>query len=133
MNAPTDSAAISEAVARRFFKAWETGDIDGVADCFAEDAVYHNVPVQPIHGRAAIRTLFQSLLDGFSSSRLEVLHLAATPGVVLTERIDHFRMRDGRDIRLPVMGVFEVQDGRIRRFSDYFDLADWERQSGIRL
>lgn len=33
---------------------------------------------------------------------------------------------------LPVRGVFEVRSGEIQRFSDYVDLADFERQSGIK-
>ena len=30
-------------------------------------------------------------------------------------------------------GVFVVENGKITRFSDYFDLADFERQSGFKL
>ncbi len=52
---------------------------------------------------------------------------------MIAERIDHFVMNDGRKIRLPVTGVFVVKEGRITRFSDYFDLADFERQSGMKL
>jgi hypothetical protein len=28
-------------------------------------------------------------------------------------------------------GVFELRDGKIVRVSDYFNLADWEKQSGM--
>ena len=53
--------------------------------------------------------------------------LNASPGLVLAERVDYFTMNDGRKIVLPVTGVFVVRNGRITRFSDYFDLADFER------
>ena len=59
--------------------------------------------------------------------------LAAEPGLVLVERIDYFTMNDGRKVVLPVTGVFEVKNGKITRFSDYFDLADFEEQSGMKL
>ena len=59
--------------------------------------------------------------------------LAAEPGLVIAERVDYFTMNDGRKIVLPVTGVFVLRDGRITRFSDYFNLADFERQSGIKL
>ena len=52
---------------------------------------------------------------------------------VLAERVDYFTMNDGRKVVLPVNGVFEVRDGKITRFSDYFDLADFEKQSGFKL
>jgi limonene-1,2-epoxide hydrolase len=34
---------------------------------------------------------------------------------------------------VPVNGIFELRDGKIVRFSDYFNLADWEKQSGMPL
>ena len=35
----------------------------------------------------------------------------------------------GKDIALPVAGVFEVRDGKIAAWRDYFDLATWQRQA----
>jgi limonene-1,2-epoxide hydrolase len=43
--------------------------------------------------------------------------------VVMNERTDVMRRQDGHEIALPVMGVFEVRDGRIAAWRDYFDLA----------
>jgi limonene-1,2-epoxide hydrolase len=40
---------------------------------------------------------------------------------VLTERVDVFEA-PGKRIELPVMGAFEVRDGRIAAWRDYFDL-----------
>jgi len=42
--------------------------------------------------------------------------------VVLTERIDTFTMGE-KQAALPVMGTFEVRDGKISAWRDYFDLA----------
>ena len=39
----------------------------------------------------------------------------------------------GRRIELPVTGVFVLAGGKIARFSDYFDLASFEHQSGMKL
>ena len=91
------------------------------------------MPVQPIEGIAGIRATFQAFLDAFSDAKLDVVRLAAEPGLVLVERIDYFTMNDGRKVVLPVTGVFEVNGGKITRFSDYFDLADFEGQSGLKL
>jgi len=91
------------------------------------------VPVKPIEGIAGIRAIFQAFLDAFAEAKLDVVTLAAEPGLVLAERVDYFTMNDGTRVVLPVTGVFVVKDGKITRFSDYFDLADFERQSGIKL
>lgn len=133
MNAATDTKENSERLVRAFLDGWEGRDIEQLCSAFAEDSVYHNVPVAPITGMAGIRQIFEGFLAAFESARLEVITLAAEPGLVIAERVDHFVMRDGKRITLPVTGVFVVRGGKIRRFSDYFDLADFERQSGIKL
>lgn len=128
-----DSAANCERLVRDFLSAWRGRDIASLMAPFAEDSVYHNVPVAPIKGLAGIRQIFDSFLEAFEDARLEVVTLAAGPGLVIAERVDYFVMRNGNHIELPVTGVFVVRDGKIRRFSDYFDLADFERQSGLKL
>lgn len=129
----TDTKEASESLVRDFLGSWEERKLDHICSGFADDAVYHNVPVQPIEGIDGIREVFQGFLDAFSYAKLEIISLAAEPGLVLAERIDYFTMNDGREIVLPVTGVFEVKDGKIARFSDYFDLADFEAQSGLKL
>ena len=128
-----DTKHDSEKLVRDFLGSWEDQDLEVICDCFADDAVYHNVPVAPINGIAGIRAIFAAFLEAFAESKLEIVTLAAEPGLVLVERIDYFTMNDGREVVLPVNGVFEVRDGKIVRFSDYFDLADFERQSGFTL
>ncbi len=129
----TDTKEASEKLVRDFLGAWPARSLEAICGGFADDAVYHNVPVEPIEGIADIRATFQGFLDAFSAAKLDVVTLAAEPGLVLVERIDYFTMNDGRSVVLPVTGVFEVKNGKITRFSDYFDLADFEEQSGIKL
>ncbi|WP_431231329.1 limonene-1,2-epoxide hydrolase family protein [Mycolicibacterium psychrotolerans] len=128
-----DTKHDSEKLVRDFLGSWEDRDLEIICGSFADDAVYHNVPVAPITGIAGIRTIFQAFLDAFAEAKLDIVTLAAEPGLVLAERIDYFTMNDGRKVVLPVNGVFEVRDGKIVRFSDYFDLADFEQQSGFTL
>ena len=47
--------------------------------------------------------------------------------VVLTERVDVFVYPD-KTIELPVMGTFEVRDGKIAAWRDYFDLNQYMSQ-----
>jgi len=129
----TDTKEASEQLVREFLGSWQERRLETICGAFADDAVYHNVPVRPIEGIAGIRDIFQAFLDAFSDAKLEIVTLAAEPGRVLVERVDYFTMNDGRKVVLPVTGVFEVKNDKITRFSDYFDLADFEGQSGMKL
>ncbi|MGQ0699587.1 MAG: limonene-1,2-epoxide hydrolase family protein [Panacagrimonas sp.] len=133
MPASTETKASSEKLVRDFLGSWNDRNIDNICGAFAEDAMYHNVPVKPIHGLKGIRQIFEAFLEAFEYASLDIVTLAAEPGLVIAERIDRFVMRNGTRIELPVTGVFEVRGGKIARFSDYFDLADFERQSGMKL
>jgi limonene-1,2-epoxide hydrolase len=54
---------------------------------------------------------------------LEVVNLVGDDRVVMTERNEHFVRRDGsRDpFVLPVVGVFELRDGKVAAWRDYFE------------
>lgn len=129
----TDTSEASEKLVRDFLGAWVDCDIETICSAFAHDAIYHNVPVKPIEGIDGIRAIFEAFLAAFEQAELDIVTLAAEPGLVLAERVDYFTMKDGRKVVLPVTGVFIVENGEITRFSDYFDLADFERQSGFKL
>jgi limonene-1,2-epoxide hydrolase len=114
---------------RRFCDTWATGDLDALMGFFAEDAVYHNIPVDPVQGVDAIRTTIEGFSGGVDRVEFEVLAIAADGGTVLTERVDTFFL-PGKEIALPVMGTFEVADGRITAWRDYFDLNQFMSQMG---
>ena len=120
-----------EARVREFCAAFARRDVKEILGLMTEDCVYHNMPIAPLTGHAAIEPLLNSFLDGCREVEFEVLNLAVDGSRVLTERIDRFAREDGTSLELPVMGIFEVaDDGRIAAWRDYFDLATWTRQSG---
>jgi len=85
----------------------------------AEHAMYDNIPVEPVVGPDAIRATLASFTTGVEAIEFRSASIAAD-GTVLTERVDVFRL-PGREISLPVMGTFEVVDGKIAAWRDYFD------------
>jgi limonene-1,2-epoxide hydrolase len=114
-------------IVRGFCAAWAKGDYDALLDWFTDDAVYHNIPVDPVVGRDAIRAMVQMFTTGVDRIEFRVRHLVADGDVVLTERLDVFDLPDGR-VELPVMGAFELRDGRIAAWRDYFDLNQYMSQ-----
>ena len=103
------------------------GDAAKAADFFSDDGVYHNIPLDPVNGRDAIRDTIGMFLGMADKVWFETLHTVADGPIVMTERIDHFAQGD-RDIALPVMGVFEVNDGKITAWRDYFDMNQFTSQ-----
>ena len=106
-----------------FCKKWLTADPDQLAGYFTEDAVYHNIPMEPVQGREAIKEFIAGFTAGFDGIDFQVHRQISDGNVVMNERTDVMRRKDGGEIPLPVTGVFEVVDGRIAAWRDYFDLA----------
>jgi limonene-1,2-epoxide hydrolase len=118
----------AEEVVRDFCQAFSRRDVEELLRFFADDAVYHNIPIEPVRGRAAIEATLRGFIDPDGSAEFEVRNLACTGGTVLTERVDRFVL-GGKKVELPVMGAFEVgPDGKIRAWRDYFDLAQFTKQ-----
>ena len=64
-----------------FLAAWPRANVDELMSYFAPDAVYHNVPVAPIHGAAGIRAIFQGFLGLTNRIDLGVVNSAAKGNV----------------------------------------------------
>ena len=107
-----------------FVSAWPTADTAQVAGFFTEDASYHNGPLEPVHGRAAIEITLAEFMAMGGEVAVDIVNMLASDHVVMTERVDHFVL-GGKTFSLPVMGVFEIDDDKIRAWRDYFDLAQF--------
>ena len=113
---------------RRFCDAWGEGaSVDEIVDYFTDDAIYHNIPVDPAVGKEAIKATFAMFTTGVDRIEFRLLNIAADGDTVLTERTDVFVLPNVT-IELPVMGTFEVRDGKIAKWRDYFDLNQYMTQ-----
>jgi len=113
---------------RRFCDAFGKGaSAAELVDFFADDAVYHNIPVDPAVGHEAILGLINMFVTPAERVEFRVRNLVANGDTVLTERVDVFHLRNAV-IELPVMGTFEVRDGKIAAWRDYFDLNQYMSQ-----
>ena len=104
-----------------FCALWSDPDPETIAGYFAEDAVYTNIPQEPMRGRAAIKQFLLGMAEVLNGIDFIIHRQISDGNVVMTERTDVLRRKDGAQLRLPVMGVFEIVDGRIAAWRDYFD------------
>ena len=118
-----------ETVVREFCAAWSRRNIDELLGYFADDAVYHNMPLAPVTGKDGIREILNLFVPPAGVIEFEMRNVASRGTVVFAERVDHFTIA-GRTVSLPVAGVFEIREGKIAAWRDYFDLATWQRESG---
>ncbi|HEY5842105.1 MAG TPA: limonene-1,2-epoxide hydrolase family protein [Mycobacterium sp.] len=110
-------------IVTEFCALWADPDPGRLAGYFTENGVYHNIPMAAVQGRAAIEEFisgFTAMCDGIDF----IVHRQVADGdLVFNERTDVMRLKNGKTVELPVTGVFEIRDGRIAAWRDYFDMA----------
>ena len=115
----------ADLIVRNFCEAWGKSDLEAIMDSFAEDAIYHNIPMEPCSGRENIRALIGGMFATITSIHFEIRSQVSHGTLVMNERIDTLVMGE-RTVELPVCGVFELgSDGKILAWRDYFDAAQF--------
>ncbi len=122
MTTAPDPSALDIAVVEALFDAFRRNDLEGALALMDEDIVYQNVPFPADRGKPAVRRTLELFGRVFTGFDVEMRHIAARDGVVLTERVDTLT-GPLLYLDLPVCGTLEVRDGRITLWRDTFDLA----------
>jgi limonene-1,2-epoxide hydrolase len=107
-------------IVRAFLVALEELDITRALGYVAPEIVYQNVPLPPARGLRAFEKQLRRMAKFSSGFEATVHHIAADGPIVLTERTDVF-VAGGWRASFWVCGTFEVRDGRIVLWRDYFD------------
>ena len=121
----TDNASVvldNKAIVERFLFAVQNEDFAAADALLADDAKWQNVGLPTISGRQRIVKLLRSG-EGKAGFEVKFHRIAAEGTSVLTERTDVLVFGALR-LQFWVCGVFEVQDGRITLWRDYFDFFD---------
>lgn len=116
----------NEDVIRDFITAWSRLDVDEIVGFFAPDGVYHNMMNKPVAGHAALRGFIGGFIKNWTRTDWELLTIVSRGDIVIAERLDRTQIGD-RSVNLPCCGVFEMRDGKIKVWRDYFDLATYTR------
>jgi len=117
----------SIALIREFIEACVRADPEEFASYFAEDATWWNSPWPPVKGRDAIRETLRRGAEQMTALPWEIRHIVSNGEIVMTERVDNFLV-GGTHVRVPCMGVFELREGKIVAWRDYWDLKQFEAQ-----
>jgi len=110
-------------VVKAFMKHMEKMDYDTALQLVAADCEYTNPPpIGTVHGPDGIRAVLEPFFAPALENVFEIRRESITGPVVILERLDRHRLAD-KWVELPVTGVYEVHDGRITYWRDYFDAA----------
>ncbi|MET1003594.1 MAG: limonene-1,2-epoxide hydrolase family protein [Acidimicrobiia bacterium] len=108
-------------------------DVGGMVALLSDNVSYQVfVPSTPRVGREAARAELERQ-DAMATGLLpgsEVRHIASNDRVVFVERVE-VTETTGIPLTLQINGVFEVDDGEIVAWRDYYDTADVAAQLGI--
>lgn len=111
-------------------RACEARDLDAVCALVTDDIEYDNVPIGAVHGPEGVRRVLSGGVTQAASEVEWVVHRQVESGsTVMNERTDRFLV-DGVWVEIPIAAVFEVRDGRVALWRDYFDLETYRRQRG---
>lgn len=108
---------------KAFMKAMEPLDYDTALQYVADTCEYTNPPpIGTVIGPAAVRAVLEPFFSPTLENEFVVLRELASGSTVMLERLDRHRLAD-KWVELPVTGVYEVVDGKITYWRDYFDAA----------
>lgn len=117
------NAALTPAqIVRAFTDAIAVKDYDTALAHVSDSCEYTNIPLATVTGPAGVRAVLEPFFAPTLENEFIVLRQVSEGPVVIGERLDRHRLATGW-VELPVTGVWEVHDGLITVWRDYFDAA----------
>ncbi len=117
----------AEDIVNEFMARIQRMDLDAACELVSDDVEYDNVPMGMVSGPDGIKSILGPMVGMLDEVDWVVHRQIASDTLVLNERTDRFG-KGGKWMDLPVAGVFEVHDGKITLWRDYFDLTSMTNQ-----
>jgi limonene-1,2-epoxide hydrolase len=111
-----------KALVEEWVRRFNAGDVEGLAQLYAAEAVNHQVVMEPLRGREAIRRMFE-----IEFGRAEMVCLVEN--IFADGEWAILEWRDPKGLR--GCGFFQVRDGEIVFQRGYFDQLSFFRQQGL--
>jgi limonene-1,2-epoxide hydrolase len=110
----------------QFWQALYARDFDAVASFFGPDSTYTDVATPPEDLAVGPDQVVARLKLGIAQleryDHTEVL-MVAESNVVVTEHLENWTWSTGEEISFPFTSIHVIEDGRIARWTDYWDLS----------
>jgi len=121
----TETSEQNAVIVETFLNSLQDQDFAAVDALIADDIVYQNVGFSNIRGGARVKKLLRGM-EGRMGFEVKFHRNVADGATVLNERTDAIVLGPLR-LQFWVCGVFEVHDGQITLWRDYFDFYDFTK------
>ncbi|MCU9840404.1 nuclear transport factor 2 family protein [Ruegeria sp. WL0004] len=128
---------MSETV-KRYFEAFNAGDVQGMLDCLSDDVAHHVNEGQIRVGKekfaefcAHMNRCYKELLTDMVVFEAEGGNRAAAEFIVngtYLQTDSGLPEAHGQTYRLPAGSFFTLKGGKISRVTTFYNLADWVKQ-----
>ncbi len=120
-----------EQIVNAFCDALNREDMAGALQYVSADCVYQNMPFPPVSGPDGIRQTLEGFFVVTGWVKIQTLKQVAVGNLVMNERLDWFDPPQGKKFGLPVAGAFEVANGKITAWRDYFCMRQFSEGTGL--
>jgi len=123
----TDAPRSPVEIVSAFNAAMERMDFDTALQYVADDLEYMNGPMGTVRGPAGVRGMLEPFFAPMLENQFLIRREVTSGPIVFMERLDRHLLPTGW-VELPVTGVYEVHNGRITVWHDYFDAQTIQSQ-----
>jgi limonene-1,2-epoxide hydrolase len=112
----------NEKLVTEFCNSLLSADMAKVVSYLSPDVLYHNIPWAPVTGHAGVRQVLDPVVHGANCAitRMDIKNTTSAGNTVMNERVETW-VKGSVRLELPVAGVFEITNGKITHWRDYFD------------
>ena len=129
---------MSHDLIKRYFDAFNAGDVDGMLDCLSDDVAHHVNEGEVRRGKDRFRAFCEHMNRCYRETLSDmVIMLSESENRAAAEYVvsgtylktdQGLPPASGQTYRLPAGSFFDIDDNRIIRVTTYYNLADWLRQ-----
>lgn len=126
------------ATVKRYFEAFNAGDVDGMIDCLSDDVEHHVNEGKIRKGKDAFRAFCQHMSRCYDETLTDMVIFEADGGkrAAAEYTVNGTYLQadaglpeaNGQGYSLPAGSFFSLEGDRISRVTTYYNLADWLRQ-----
>ncbi|MBO9453388.1 nuclear transport factor 2 family protein [Tropicibacter sp. R16_0] len=123
---------------KRYFSAFNAGDVDTMLDCLSDDVAHHVNEGQIRVGREKFADFCAHMNRCYKEELTDIVVFEAEGGTrasaeyivngTYLETDAGLPEAKGQTYRLPAGSFFDLRDGKITRVTTYYNLADWVKQ-----
>ena len=105
-------------------------DFDAAMEFVAEDIVYDNKPLPTLRGASRFREFLSPWTEHNDEIDIVIHGITEAGDLVIVERTDRDRIAGKDWVETQAAGFYQVRDGRISEWRDYYDLNSFCLQNG---